>query len=52
MYKVVGIEFSNSNRIYFFDPKEIRIEAGDKVVVETERGLQLGVARKGIEEVS
>ena len=52
MFKVVGIEFSNSNRIYFFDPKEIRIEAGDKVIVETERGLQLGTARKGIEEVS
>jgi len=52
MYKVIGIEFSNSNRIYYFDPKDYKIEKGDKVVVETERGLQLGTARKGIEEVS
>ncbi len=51
MYKVVGIEFTNSNRIYFFDPKNIKINKGDKIVVETERGLQLGIARKDIEEV-
>ena len=52
MYKVVGIEFSNSNRIYFFDPKNLEIHKGDKIIVETERGLQLGIARKEIEEVS
>jgi cell fate regulator YaaT (PSP1 superfamily) len=51
MYKVIGIEFSNSNRIYFFDPKDINIKKNDKIIVETERGLQLGIAAREIEEV-
>lgn len=52
MYSVIGIEFSNSNRIYFFDPNGIEVSKNDKIIVETERGLQLGVVKKEKKEVS
>ena len=52
MYSVIGIEFSNSNRIYFFDPNGIQVSKNDKIIVETERGLQLGIVRKEKKEVS
>ena len=52
MYSVIGIEFSNSNRIYFFDPNGIEVSKNDKIIVETERGLQLGIVRKEKKEVS
>ena len=40
----VGIKFSNTPRAYFFGLKEDdpQLEIGDKVVVETVRGLELG----------
>ena len=40
----VGIKFSNTPRAYFFGLKEDdpKLELGDKVVVETVRGLELG----------
>ena len=52
MYSVIGIEFSNSNRIYYFDPKGIEVSKGDMIVVETERGIQLGIVRKEKQELS
>ncbi len=52
MYSVIGIEFSNSNRIYFFDPNGIEVSKNDKIIVETERGLQLGIVKKEKKEVS
>ena len=52
MYSVIGIEFSNSNRIYYFDPNGIEVSKGDKIIVETERGVQLGIVRKEKEEIS
>ena len=51
MYSVIGIEFSNSNRIYYFDPNGIEVSKGDKIIVETERGMQLGIVRKEKEEI-
>ncbi len=44
MYKVVGINFSNSNRLYYFSTNNIDCKKGDRVIVETEKGLQFGVA--------
>jgi cell fate regulator YaaT (PSP1 superfamily) len=52
MYSVIGIEFSNSNRIYFFDPNGIEVSKNDKIIVETERGLQLGIVKKEKQELS
>lgn len=38
----VGIQFQSTPRAYFFGIKDIELHIGDKVVVETIRGLELG----------
>lgn len=43
MYEVVGINFINSNRIYYFFPNNLSIPKKSKVIVETERGIQMGI---------
>lgn len=42
-YKVVGIRFKVGGKIYYFDPQSFEIKKGDSVIVETSRGLELGV---------
>ena len=39
MKKVVGVRFKHANKTYYFDPNGIDVEIGDKVVVETARGM-------------
>ena len=41
--EVVGIKFKNSNHIYSFDPNAISLKNGDYVLVDTEKGTDLGV---------
>ena len=38
----MGVTFANTPRAYFFGVKDIPLEIGDKVVVETVRGIELG----------
>ena len=38
----VGVKFSNTPRAYFFGVKDIELNVGDKVIVETVRGVELG----------
>ena len=40
--EIVGIRFKKAGKIYYFSPENITFERGDKVVVETARGLELG----------
>lgn len=42
MKKVVGVRFKSPGKIYFFDPNELDIKKGDKVIVETAMGLEIG----------
>lgn len=42
MQKVVGVRIGALAKVYFFDPKNIDLKAGDRVVVSTEVGLTLG----------
>lgn len=42
MEKVVGINFENNKRIYYFNPNNVDVELDKNVIVETERGLQFG----------
>ncbi len=42
MNKIVGIIFKENGKAYFFDSNNLNLSDGNKVVVETERGLQLG----------
>ena len=43
MIEVVGINFLGSNKIYYFLPNNINCVKNSNVVVDTERGKQLGV---------
>lgn len=42
MKDVIGVRFSDSNKIYYFDINGFDIKRKDFVIVETERGLQFG----------
>ena len=51
MTKVIGVRFRTAGKIYFFDPNGFEIEAGQKVIVETARGMEFGSVVLGIREV-
>lgn len=51
MTKVVGITFKEVGKIYWFNPGPYRLEKGEKVVVETIRGLELGYVTLAPQEV-
>ncbi len=42
MTEIVGIRFKRAGRVYYFDPAGIELEVGNRVVVETTRGVELG----------
>ena len=42
MADVVGVRFRRNGKIYYFDSSDIDVKAGDLVVVETTRGLEMG----------
>ena len=44
--EVVGVKFKNSNHIYSFSPNNLDLKKGDYVIVETEKGRDLGVIVK------
>ena len=41
MIEVVSIKFKNRGKAYSFDPRGLTVKAGDKLVVETAKGLEL-----------
>ncbi|MGB4378280.1 MAG: stage 0 sporulation family protein [Limnochordia bacterium] len=51
MVKVVGVRFKKAGKVYYFDPGELPIEAGHRVIVETARGMEYGEVVVGIKEV-
>ncbi len=51
MTKVIGVRFRNVGKQYYFDPVGFDIKRGDRVIVETARGLECGFAVSGIHEV-
>ena len=42
MTEVVGVRFRRAGRVYYFDPTGFELELNDWVVVETERGTEVG----------
>lgn len=48
MTKVVGISFKNKGRQYYFNAGELELKKGNKVIVETERGLQYGTVETAL----
>ncbi|MCQ2535540.1 MAG: stage 0 sporulation family protein [Lachnospiraceae bacterium] len=51
MKKVIGVRFKNAGKSYSFDPGDLEITGGMKVIVETSRGIELGSVLYGIREV-
>ena len=45
MTKVVSINFRPNGRNYFFDPGKFELKIGDKVIVETKMGKELGIVK-------
>ena len=41
MVEVVSVKFKSRGKTYFFDPRELKVTAGERVVVETSKGLEL-----------
>lgn len=55
MIEVVSIKFKNRGKCYFFDPGKLEIKNGDKVIVETSKGLEIADCchgNHGVEETS
>lgn len=49
---VCDIQFRNNTKIYFFDPGELKLNAGDEVIIDTSRGAEFGLCVHGNHEVS
>ena len=42
MATVAGVRFRRAGKIYYFSPGRLELDKGDKVVVETSRGIEFG----------
>ncbi|KMZ54551.1 PSP1 domain-containing protein [Dorea sp. D27] len=52
MTKVIGVRFRPAGKIYFFAPGKFNIKTGNKVIVETARGVEFGSVVTGPKEVA
>lgn len=52
MLNIVGIEFKENGKVYYFNAKDLELKINDNVIVETERGLQFGKVVTDIKQVS
>ncbi len=43
--EVVGINFREAGKVYYFSPENFKLNVGDSVIVETARGVELGVVK-------
>ncbi len=53
MTTIVGVGFVNAGKTYYFDPGDELYKMGEKVIVETAKGLELGrvtIANKDVKE--
>ena len=48
---VVDIQFRSGSKVYFFDPGELELKAGDHVIMDTARGHEFGYCSGGNHEV-
>ena len=51
MTKVIGVRFRPAGKVYFFAPGKLNIQKGDKIIVETARGVEFGSVVTGIQEM-
>ncbi|MGN1266302.1 MAG: stage 0 sporulation family protein [Dorea sp.] len=51
MTRVIGVRFRPAGKIYFFAPGKLDIKTGNKVIVETARGVEFGSVVTGPKDV-
>ena len=51
MVKAVGVKFKHAGKVYYFDPAGKDVEVGDKVIVETAKGLEFATVVMGEEKI-
>ena len=51
MITVIGVRFRNVGKIYYFSPGQLKIKAGQHVIVETARGIEYGYVVLGNRDV-
>lgn len=42
LVRIVGVRFKRAGKIYYFDPGELQLVRGDRVLVETAAGIEFG----------
>ena len=47
MITVADIQFKNGGKCYSFDPGKLLLEAGQEVIIDTQRGLEFGICQRG-----
>ena len=52
MHTIIGVRFKQAGKIYYFSPGQLEIELGQRVVVETARGVECGLTVIGPREVA
>lgn len=48
---VVGVRFRKAGKVYYFKPGEVELKPGDRVIVETVRGIEAGTVVVGLQEI-
>lgn len=50
---IIGAKFNENGKVYFFDPRELDLNIGDEIIVETNKGIEFAVVtaeRKSVEK--
>ena len=42
MTEIIGVRFKSGGKQYYFDPRGVRVEPGQGVIIETARGVEYG----------
>ena len=49
---VASVRFRSGSKSYYFDPRDLQVEAGQDVIVETAQGVEFGQCTEGNHEVN
>ncbi len=52
MAEIIGVRFKEVGKVYYFDPKNMKLSVGDRVIVETSRGVECGTVAIANKEVN
>lgn len=52
MQRVAGVRFDSTPKVYWFSAEGVECGVGDKVIVETARGVEIGIVRTPPEDVA